>query len=106
MAIKFHNPKSVALTGKYSLGVEVPSDARLLFLAGQVGYDSKGRLAPSFEKQCDLTWKNIGQILKSAGMGYSNIVQGHRLHHRFALHRALPRRPREVPERAPIRPRP
>ena len=75
MAIKFHNPKSVALTGKYSLGVEVPSDARLLFLAGQVGYDSKGRLAPSFEKQCDLTWKNIGQILKSAGMGYGNIVR-------------------------------
>ena len=36
MAIKFHNPKSVALTGKYSLGVEVPADARLLFLAGQV----------------------------------------------------------------------
>jgi len=75
MAIKFHNPKSVALTGKYSLGVEVPSDARLLFLAGQVGYDSKGRLAPSFEKQCDLTWKNIGRILKSAGMGFSNIVR-------------------------------
>ena len=75
MAIKFHNPKSVALTGKYSLGVEVPSDARLLFLAGQVGYDAKGRLAPSFEKQCDLTWKNIGQILKSAGMGYNNIVR-------------------------------
>ena len=47
MAIKFHNPKSVALTGKYSLGVEVPADARLLFLAGQVGYDSKGRLAPA-----------------------------------------------------------
>ena len=75
MAIKFHNPKSVALTGKYSLGVEVPADARLLFLAGQVGYDSKGKLAPSFEKQCDLTWKNIGQILKSAGMGYGNIVR-------------------------------
>jgi 2-iminobutanoate/2-iminopropanoate deaminase len=75
MAIKFHNPKSVALTGKYSLGVEVPSDARLLFLAGQVGYDAKGRLAPSFEKQCDLTWKNIGRILKSAGMGFSNIVR-------------------------------
>ena len=75
MAIKFHNPKSVALTGKYSLGVEVPPDARLLFLAGQVGYDSKGKLAPSFEKQCDLTWKNIGQVLKAGGMSYRNIVK-------------------------------
>lgn len=75
MAIKFHNPKTVALAGKYSLGVEVPAEARLLFLAGQVGYDSKGKLAPGIEKQCELTWKNIGQILKSAGMGYSNIVK-------------------------------
>jgi 2-iminobutanoate/2-iminopropanoate deaminase len=75
MAIKFHNPKSVALTGKYSLGVEVPADARLLFLAGQVGYDAKGRLAPGFERQCDLTWKNIGRILRSAGMDFSNIVR-------------------------------
>ena len=75
MATKFHNPKSVALTGKYSLGVEVPADARLLFLAGQVGYDAKGRLAPGIEKQCELTWKNIGNILKSAGMGYDDIVR-------------------------------
>ncbi len=75
MATKFHNPKSVALTGKYSLGVEVPPDSRLLFLAGQVGYDAKGRLVPGIEKQCELTWKNIGHILKSAGMGYDDIVR-------------------------------
>ena len=30
MAIKFHNPKTVALAGKYSLGAEVPANALAL----------------------------------------------------------------------------
>jgi hypothetical protein len=70
MAIKFHNPKSVPLAGKYSLGAEVPPGARVLYVAGQVGLDSKGKLQPTFEKQAVQAWKNIGQVLKAAGMGY------------------------------------
>ena len=75
MAIKFHNPKTVALAGKYSLGAEVPPGARVLYVAGQVGLDAKGKLQPTFEKQAEQAWKNIGQILKSAGMGYRDIVK-------------------------------
>jgi len=75
MAIKFHNPKTVALAGKYSLGAEVPPGARVLYVAGQVGLDSKGKLQPTFEKQAVQAWKNIGQVLKAAGMGYKDIVK-------------------------------
>src|SRR4029079_13458112 len=75
MAIKFHNPKTVALAGKYSLGAEVPPGARVLYVAGQVGLDSKGKLQPTFEKQALQAWKNIGQVLKAAGMGYKDIVK-------------------------------
>ena len=75
MANKFHNPKSVALAGKYSLGAEVSPDARLVFVSGQVGLDSRGKLGASIEKQCDLAWKNGGQVLKAAGMGYRDIVK-------------------------------
>ena len=75
MAIKFHNPKTVALAGKYSLGAEVPADARVLYVSGQVGLDSRGKLAPTFEKQALQAWKNIGQVLKAAGMGYKDIVK-------------------------------
>ena len=50
MAIKFHNPKSVALAGKYSLGAEVAPNARLLYVSGQVGVDSKGKLGAGIEK--------------------------------------------------------
>ena len=75
MAIKFHNPKSVSLAGKYSLGAEVPDGARLFYVSGQVGVDSKGKLQAGIEKQVTQVWKNIAQVLKSAGMGFRDVVK-------------------------------
>jgi enamine deaminase RidA (YjgF/YER057c/UK114 family) len=75
MAIKFHNPKTVSLAGKYSLGAEVPQGAKLFYVSGQVGVDSRGKLQSGIEKQVEQVWKNIAQVLKSAGMGYGDIVK-------------------------------
>ena len=75
MAIKFHNPKTVSLAGKYSLGAEVPAGARLFFVSGQVGVDSRGKLQVGIDKQVEQVFKNIGQVLKSAGMGFGDIVK-------------------------------
>jgi 2-iminobutanoate/2-iminopropanoate deaminase len=75
MAIKFHNPKSVSLAGKYSLGAEVPAGARLFFVSGQVGVDSRGKLQDGIEKQAAQVWKNIAAVLKSGGMTYKDIVK-------------------------------
>jgi 2-iminobutanoate/2-iminopropanoate deaminase len=75
MAIKFHNPKTVSLAGKYSLGAEIEPGARVIHVSGQVGVDPRGKLQPTFEKQAAQAWKNIGQVLKSAGMTYKDIVK-------------------------------
>ena len=75
MAIKYHNPKSVSLSGKYSLGAEVPANARYLYVSGQVGVDSRGKLQQGFDKQAVQVWKNIGQVLKAGGMTYRDIVK-------------------------------
>jgi enamine deaminase RidA (YjgF/YER057c/UK114 family) len=75
MAIKFHNPTTVSLAGKYSLGAEVPQGARLFYVSGQVGVDSRGKLQAGIDKQVEQVWKNIAQVLKSAGMGYRDIVK-------------------------------
>ena len=75
MAIKFHDPKTVSFSGKYSLGAELPQGARLLYVSGQVGVDSRGKLQPTFDKQAAQVWKNIAQVLKSAGMTYKDIVK-------------------------------
>jgi len=75
MAIKFLNPKTVSFSGKYSLAAEVPAGTRLLYVSGQVGTDPKGKLAPGFEAQCEQVWKNIGAVLKDAGLTYKDIVK-------------------------------
>ena len=75
MAIKFHNPKNVSLAGKYSLGAELPAGARLFYVSGQVGVDSKGKLQAGIDKQVEQVWKNIASVLKSAGMGLGDIVK-------------------------------
>jgi len=75
MANKHHNPKSVALAGKYSLGCEIAPGARVLHVSGQVGLDSAGKLADGIEAQCDQVWKNIGEVLKAADMSYGDIVK-------------------------------
>jgi len=75
MAIKFHNPKTVSLAGKYSLGAEVPQGAKLFYVSGQVGVDSRGKLKTTFEKQAAQVWKNIAQVLKAGGMGFKDIVK-------------------------------
>src|SRR4030088_641667 len=75
MAITFHNPKSVSLAGKYSLGAELPSGARLFYVSCQVGVDSGGKLQVGIDKQVAQVWKNIAQVLKSAGMGFGDIVK-------------------------------
>ena len=75
MTIKFHNPKSVSFSGKYSLGAEIPAGARLLSVSGQVGTAPDGKLGPTIEAQCEQVWKNIGEVLKAGGMGYKDIVK-------------------------------
>ena len=47
----------------------------MLFVAGQVGLDGSGKLADGIEAQCDQVWKNIGEVLKAADMGYGDIVK-------------------------------
>jgi enamine deaminase RidA (YjgF/YER057c/UK114 family) len=75
MAVKRHNPKGVSLMGRYSHAVELPPGQRTVYVSGQVGVDSKGKIAAGIEKQCDLVWKNVGAVLRSAGMGYADIVK-------------------------------
>jgi enamine deaminase RidA (YjgF/YER057c/UK114 family) len=75
MAFKRHNPRGVSLLGRYSHAVELPPGQRMVYVSGQVGVDSKGKVAAGIEKQCDLVWKNIGAVLRAAGMGYSDIVK-------------------------------
>jgi enamine deaminase RidA (YjgF/YER057c/UK114 family) len=75
MAINFHNPKTVSFSGKYSLAAEVPAGTRLLYVSGQVGTAPDGKLPVGFEAQCEQVWMNIGEVLRSGGMSFKDLVK-------------------------------
>lgn len=74
--LKTRNPKTVAPPqALYSHSVEVPPNARWLYLAGQVGVKPDGSVPDGFEAQHEVIWQNTLAILADAGMGPENIVR-------------------------------
>lgn len=76
MTLIMRNPANAAPpTGMYSHGIEVPPQARWLYITGQVGIDAEGRTATTIEEQCRLAWWNVEQVLASADMGIRDLVR-------------------------------
>src|SRR5512138_2726914 len=71
-----HNPPSIAPPAAlYVHGIEVPANARWLFVSGQIGVRPDGRPGRDAREQIEIIWSNIAAILESAGMGYRDIVK-------------------------------
>ncbi len=74
--LRAFNPKTVcAPASSYSHGFEVPADARLVFLSGQVAMRPDGTVPQGIEAQTDQVWKNVAHCLADAGMGIGDIVK-------------------------------
>jgi 2-iminobutanoate/2-iminopropanoate deaminase len=74
--MKIHNPSTIAdPAGTYSHGVEVPPNARWLYIAGQVGMRKDGTVPPTVEEQTEIAWQNIVAILADAGMQVTDLVK-------------------------------
>jgi enamine deaminase RidA (YjgF/YER057c/UK114 family) len=73
--IQFLNPDSMGKPiAPYSNIARVKA-SEFLFLAGQIGADTSGKVAPDFEGQCAQVFANIGAALASQGAGFANIVE-------------------------------
>lgn len=59
----------------YSHAVEVPQNARWLYLAGQVGIAPDGTVPASCADQAEACFANILAILAEAGMGPADLVR-------------------------------
>jgi 2-iminobutanoate/2-iminopropanoate deaminase len=72
-----HNPTDgvYPATPDYVHAMEVRNPARLLFVAGTMGLDPRGKPGADLAAQLDLIWSNIRTILASAGMTVDNIVR-------------------------------
>jgi enamine deaminase RidA (YjgF/YER057c/UK114 family) len=71
-----HNPRTVhAPVGSYSHAIEVPPNARWLFISGQIALSPDGKVPKDFPEQCRLVWTNLHNVLKSAGMDKKDLVK-------------------------------
>ena len=71
-----HNPAAVhAPSSGYSMGLELGQHRRLLFISGQVPERSDGSVPEGFEAQCEQAWRNVIEVLTSAGLGVEHLVK-------------------------------
>jgi len=74
--VKNHNPPTIAGPfATYTHGVEIDEPVRFLFGAGQVGVSPDGTVPADVGEQARHVWQNIREVLASAGMDISDIVQ-------------------------------
>ncbi|MDT5122106.1 MAG: hypothetical protein QOC96_1588 [Acidobacteriota bacterium] len=68
MSLKFINPESLGTPRGYSNGVLAPLNARLLFIAGQIGGDEQQRIVSAdFVEQFDRALANVIAVVEEAG---------------------------------------
>ncbi len=74
--LRAFNPRTVCPPAStYSHGFEVPANARLVFLSGQVAMRPDGSVPEGIEAQSEQVWNNIANCLADAGMGLADIVK-------------------------------
>ena len=61
--------------GMYAHGVEVPENAKLTYIAGQIGIDFEGNVPDDFSAQADLAWRNCLAVLEHNGLRIRDVVK-------------------------------
>jgi len=70
------NPDTIAPpVGAFSHAIDVPSNARSLYVSGQIGVDNDGVLGKDVSNQSRLIWQNIQLILEDANMAIEDLVK-------------------------------
>lgn len=68
-----HTQAAPAAIGPYSQAIQA---GNMLFASGQLGLDpATDELCNGLEAQADQAMRNMGEILKQAGMTYANIIK-------------------------------
>lgn len=68
MSFKFINPESLGMPRGYANGVLTGPGGRLLFVAGQVGWNEQQKiLSPDFVEQFDRALANVITVVEEAG---------------------------------------
>jgi enamine deaminase RidA (YjgF/YER057c/UK114 family) len=71
------NPTHIAppYKNRYSHAIEVPADARMLYISGTVGVKPDGSVPAEFAAQVETVMQNLTEILKAGGMDWNDVVK-------------------------------
>jgi enamine deaminase RidA (YjgF/YER057c/UK114 family) len=76
MSMQAINPESLGAPKGYSNGILVPKGARLLFVAGQIGWDRQQKLVSErFSEQFEQALDNVVTVVRAAGGEPENIAR-------------------------------
>ncbi len=74
--LKTYNPASITSSrSNYSHAVEVPPNARTLYISGQVPVAADGSTPEAIEEQVVLAFDNVQTVLAEAGMSLDDVVR-------------------------------
>ncbi|MEW6281771.1 MAG: RidA family protein [Candidatus Eremiobacterota bacterium] len=68
------NPETLGAPRGYSNGILAPAGGRILFVAGQIGWDREGRIvSEDFAAQFDRALANVLEVVRAAGGQPENV---------------------------------
>jgi len=73
--LRFINPPGLAKPSGYTQVVEATVPARLVYIAGQLGLDSDGKLSSDFRLQAVQTFENLKAALAAVGAQFQHVVK-------------------------------
>src|SRR5689334_21078515 len=73
--VTYNNPPTMPKPPGYTQVVEANTPGRILFIAGQLGYDAAGKQGPDSRSQTTLVFENLKAAVESAGGHMENIVK-------------------------------
>src|SRR5258708_17012206 len=73
--VTYNKPPTIPKPPGYTQVVEANTPGRILFIAGQLGYDAAGKQGPDFRTQTTLVFENLKAAVESAGGHMDNIVK-------------------------------
>jgi enamine deaminase RidA (YjgF/YER057c/UK114 family) len=75
---RFINPDTIAEPPGYTHVVEVTAPGRIVYIAGQLGFDRNGKMVGEpgdFRAQAVQTFENLKAALAAVGAGFENLVK-------------------------------
>jgi enamine deaminase RidA (YjgF/YER057c/UK114 family) len=72
---RFINPTTISKPGGYSHVVEITGPGRIVYIAGQLGVDTDGKVVGDFSAQAQKAFENLKAAVASVGATFNDVVK-------------------------------